>query len=109
MSLHAKVIFFFSSRRRHTRSDRDWSSDVCSSDLVRTPAQSQQLAMERDPCIVVASGGMCDGGRIIRHLKQNLDDPRCSLVLVSYQAAHSLGRQLLDMKPTVRFHGRNWN
>src|SRR2546421_3413243 len=28
------VFFFFSSRRRHTRSDRDWSSDVCSSDLV---------------------------------------------------------------------------
>src|SRR5206468_6090726 len=27
-------LFFFSSRRRHTRSDRDWSSDVCSSDLV---------------------------------------------------------------------------
>src|SRR5206468_7976769 len=26
-------VFFFSSRRRHTRSDRDWSSDVCSSDL----------------------------------------------------------------------------
>src|SRR2546428_3902927 len=31
------MIFFFSSRRRHTRSDRDWSSDVCSSDLVGTP------------------------------------------------------------------------
>src|SRR2546421_8879630 len=28
------VVFFFSSRRRHTRSDRDWSSDVCSSDLL---------------------------------------------------------------------------
>src|SRR5206468_9512508 len=28
------VLFFFSSRRRHTRSDRDWSSDVCSSDLM---------------------------------------------------------------------------
>src|SRR6478672_5160997 len=28
------MVFFFSSRRRHTRSDRDWSSDVCSSDLV---------------------------------------------------------------------------
>src|SRR2546428_10624448 len=27
------TVFFFSSRRRHTRSDRDWSSDVCSSDL----------------------------------------------------------------------------
>src|SRR2546428_14196670 len=29
------ILFFFSSRRRHTRSDRDWSSDVCSSDLAR--------------------------------------------------------------------------
>src|SRR2546421_8982010 len=29
-----RLLFFFSSRRRHTRSDRDWSSDVCSSDLV---------------------------------------------------------------------------
>src|SRR5206468_6468573 len=32
------LTFFFSSRRRHTRSDRDWSSDVCSSDLARMPA-----------------------------------------------------------------------
>src|SRR5216683_8327132 len=31
--MHERVFFFFSSRRRHTRSDRDWSSDVCSSDL----------------------------------------------------------------------------
>src|SRR3989440_2420133 len=31
--LIASFFFFFSSRRRHTRSDRDWSSDVCSSDL----------------------------------------------------------------------------
>src|SRR5699024_11266780 len=33
-SLHVLLLFFFSSRRRHTRSKRDWSSDVCSSDLV---------------------------------------------------------------------------
>src|SRR5699024_5434866 len=30
------VVFFFSSRRRHTRSKRDWSSDVCSSDLLQS-------------------------------------------------------------------------
>src|SRR5215510_11088308 len=33
---HMSVCFFFSSRRRHTRWPRDWSSDVCSSDLIRT-------------------------------------------------------------------------
>src|SRR5712664_2640375 len=35
-------LFFFSSRRRHTRSDRDWSSDVCSSDLWSSHPSSQQ-------------------------------------------------------------------
>src|SRR2546421_8701447 len=37
-------VFFFSSRRRHTRSDRDWSSDVCSSDLCSTAARSDRFA-----------------------------------------------------------------
>src|SRR2546421_7324831 len=40
----ARCFFFFSSRRRHTRSDRDWSSDVCSSDLpIYDPATHQQF------------------------------------------------------------------
>src|SRR5207249_5582713 len=42
------IIFFFSSRRRHTRSKRDWSSDVCSSDLFRRQAAllPQQLQLQ---------------------------------------------------------------
>ena len=60
-------------------------------------------------CIIVASGGMCEGGRIIQHLKHHIDDPRSTVVLVSYQAPNSLGSQLLLPLPTVRFHGRTWN
>src|SRR2546429_3876415 len=37
MSIQLYFFFFFSSRRRHTRCSRDWSSDVCSSDLGRKP------------------------------------------------------------------------
>src|SRR3989440_7345819 len=40
--------FFFSSRRRHTRSDRDWSSDVCSSDLERGQIHDAELAVTQD-------------------------------------------------------------
>src|SRR5206468_6605730 len=43
-------LFFFSSRRRHTRSDRDWSSDVCSSDLLDVPVQHG--AIRRDAELV---------------------------------------------------------
>src|SRR2546428_13663425 len=53
----ARCFFFFSSRRRHTRSDRDWSSDVCSSDLLpasekrrdRWAARTAQMALDRWP------------------------------------------------------------
>src|SRR5690606_39293138 len=39
--------FFFSSRRRHTRFSRDWSSDVCSSDLAVSPRNGQRLHSDR--------------------------------------------------------------
>src|SRR5699024_12079320 len=43
--LHHCVFFFFSSRRRHTRSKRDWSSDVCSSDLIYS--HNQELSRQK--------------------------------------------------------------
>jgi metallo-beta-lactamase family protein len=76
---------------------------------LRAAEESLELSTRRDPCVIIAPGGMCDGGRIVRHLKDHLDDPRCTVVLVSYQAPHSLGRKLLQPGPRVRFHGRVWN
>src|SRR6266513_6303564 len=43
------MLFFFSSRRRHTRSKRDWSSDVCSSDLERPGSCARALVARPDP------------------------------------------------------------
>jgi metallo-beta-lactamase family protein len=75
----------------------------------RSPEAAREVSMLAEPCVIVASGGMCEGGRIMQHLRLHLDDPRCGIVLVSYQAPNSLGAQLLQLRPTVRFHGRNWN
>jgi len=71
--------------------------------------ESQELTRRPGTHVVVASGGMCEGGRIIQYLKQHIDDPRATIVLVSYQAPDSLGARLLEYQPTVRFHGRTWN
>jgi metallo-beta-lactamase family protein len=76
---------------------------------VRQAEESRELAAGRGPAVVIAAGGMCEGGRIVQHLKHHIDDPRCSIVLVSYQAPHTPGRRLLERGPTVRFHGRTWN
>jgi metallo-beta-lactamase family protein len=64
---------------------------------------------QRESSIIIASGGMCEGGRILDHLKVHIDDPRCSLALVSHQSPSSIGAQMLAPTPKVRFHGREWN
>src|SRR5204863_4393615 len=71
--------------------------------------ESRDLSFRKGPCILVASGGMCEAGRILHHLEKNIDDPRNSVVLVSYQAPGSLGRKLMERGPTVHFRGRRWN
>jgi metallo-beta-lactamase family protein len=76
---------------------------------VRDAAESRELSARREPYVLVASGGMCEGGRIVHYLKQHIDDPRCSVVLVSYQAPGTPGRQLLERGPKVRMHGRSLN
>lgn len=76
---------------------------------VRDFEESTLLATRRGPAVIIASSGMCDAGRIQGHLKQLIDDPRCSIVLVSFQAPGTVGRKLLEPKPTVRFLGREWN
>src|SRR2546428_3741279 len=55
------MFVFFSSRRRHTRSDRDWSSDVCSSDLLKqgtgNPAGTELCVNENDGSVGVPDAG----------------------------------------------------
>lgn len=76
---------------------------------VRDFEESTRLASRHGSSVIIASSGMCDAGRIQQHLKQLVDDPRCTIILVSYQAQGTTGRRLLEPKPTVRFQGRDWN
>jgi metallo-beta-lactamase family protein len=71
--------------------------------------ESRDLSFRKGPSILVASGGMCEAGRILHHLEQNLDDPRNSVVLVSYQVPGSLGRRMLERGPTVRVRRKTCN
>ena len=76
---------------------------------IREFEASMRLTTRPGPCIVIASSGMCDAGRIVGHLKQHVDDPRCTVILVSYQAHGTTGRRLMENKPTIRIQGKDWN
>jgi metallo-beta-lactamase family protein len=49
---------------------------------------------------------MCEAGRILHHLKHNLEDQRNTILIAGYQAEHTLGRRLVECRPEVRVLGR---
>ncbi len=57
------------------------------------------------PCLVMAGAGMCNAGRILHHLKQNLWKPETHVMIVGYQGHGSLGRQLVEGEKLVSIHG----
>ncbi len=62
----------------------------------RTVAQSKEINNVPSPKVILAGGGMINGGRMIHHLKRNLSDERNHLLFISYQAQGTLGRRLLE-------------
>lgn len=72
---------------------------------VREVSDSKNLNSLTDPFIVIATSGMCESGRILHHLAQRIGDARCSLVIVSFQAEHTLGRRLAGGATPVRIFG----
>jgi metallo-beta-lactamase family protein len=61
----------------------------------------------REPCIIISASGMCEGGRVLHHLKHNIEDRRCTVLIAGYQAADTLGRRLVERQPEVRILGRS--
>ena len=72
---------------------------------IREIVDSQKLNDLSGPFVVIATSGMCESGRILYHLAHRMGDARCSLVLVSFQAEHTLGRRLAGGARAVRIFG----
>jgi metallo-beta-lactamase family protein len=70
-----------------------------------TSQESRAINEQSGPCLVMAGAGMCNGGRILHHLKACLWKPDTHVLIVGYQGTGSLGRRLVDGADTVKIHG----
>lgn len=74
-------------------------------EYVREVRRSKQLNNFSDPAIIISANGMAENGRILHHLKNNIEDERNSVLIVSFQAEETLGRKLKDGEKRVRIFG----
>ncbi len=72
---------------------------------IREVHESKELNFLREPAIIISASGMCEAGRILHHLKNNIEDPCNTVLIVGWQAPHTLGRRLVERQPTVNILG----
>jgi metallo-beta-lactamase family protein len=73
--------------------------------MSRTVDQSKSINHIKGTAIIIAGSGMCTGGRIKHHLKNNISRPESTILFVGYQAHGTLGRIILEKPETVRIFG----
>jgi len=76
-------------------------------EFVGTPADSMALNDKPGPMIIIAASGMCEGGRVVHHLKQIVQDPWNVILIVGFQAENTLGRRIVEERNPVRILGED--
>jgi len=72
---------------------------------IRDVADSKALNDLKGPMVIISASGMCEAGRILHHLKNNIEDPRNTVLITGFQAENTLGRKIVDKLPEVNIFG----
>jgi metallo-beta-lactamase family protein len=74
----------------------------------RSVEESKALNERKDPMVIISASGMAETGRILHHLKNNIENPLNTILIVSWQAPYTLGRRLADREQKVRIFGEEY-
>ncbi|HPH96169.1 MAG TPA: MBL fold metallo-hydrolase [Anaerolineaceae bacterium] len=72
---------------------------------IRSLDESKALNERHEPMIIISASGMAESGRILHHLRNNIEDPRNTILIVSWQSPDTLGRRLADRVREVKIFG----
>ncbi|MBK8618268.1 MAG: MBL fold metallo-hydrolase [Anaerolineales bacterium] len=72
---------------------------------VKSVEESKALNENKEPMVIISASGMAETGRIVHHIKNNIENPKNTICIVSWQAPNTLGRRLADREPQVNIFG----
>jgi metallo-beta-lactamase family protein len=75
--------------------------------FTREASESKALNGARGPMVIIAASGMAESGRILHHLLRGADDPRNTILIVGFQAEHTLGRRIVERQEMLRIMGQH--
>lgn len=73
--------------------------------FTRDVEESKAINSAKGPMIVIAASGMVEAGRILHHLANGASDPRNTILIVGFQAEHTLGRRIVERQPMLKIFG----
>ncbi|MEM5773995.1 MAG: MBL fold metallo-hydrolase, partial [Anaerolineaceae bacterium] len=74
----------------------------------RSVEESKAINTMSGPLVIISASGMAETGRILHHLKNNIEEPRNTVLIVSWQAPNTLGRRLADQEKVVSIFGEKY-
>lgn len=75
---------------------------------IKTADESKRLNDIKEPMIIIAASGMAEGGRILHHLRNNIENPKNLILFVGYAAQHTLARKIIDGEKEVNIFGETF-
>jgi metallo-beta-lactamase family protein len=72
---------------------------------VSSVEDSKAIDRRDEPCVVISASGMCEFGRVVHHLVNAIENRENTVLIVGFQAQHTLGRRLVEQRPRVRIFG----
>ena len=73
--------------------------------FTRDVEESKAINSAKGPMVVIAASGMMEAGRILHHLAAGAGDPRNTILIVGFQAEHTLGRRIVERQPMLKIFG----
>jgi metallo-beta-lactamase family protein len=72
---------------------------------IQAVEESRKLNTLEGPAIIISASGMCEAGRVVHHLNNHIEDRASTVLIVGFQAEHTLGRRIVERRPSVKIFG----